>query len=456
MMKKILFLTLSLLTLVSFSKAFAVSIPTLYQGEAPVASHSAGDWQKGAGAAFEQVLIKVSGNPMVGQIASVRKAINKSDNFVQSYNYASLDLGNGRSVMSMQVRFSPKAVNDLLQQAGQPILPRDRPLTLVLLAIQNTSDAPPMIVGDSSNPVTGSIQKEASKLALPLFWPGANLNNSSAITPAQVWGLNQTAAQTASKRYQTDAVLLGKLSPVGKNGWQGQWLLINNGANKTWQTQGSTPNAAAAAMVNQFARFIVPASLGSSVGPAATNPSASAPSSPGTQDVTLKVSGINGLGDYTALIDYLRSLDVVKDLSVLQTQGDQLAIRVKVYGPRNVLINAISTSNQLAPLVDNAAQVPTSLTTPPILLYQWQGIKNRGKGPNRSYMPPSVRSAPAPAPTSAPQQQNGYQQSSQYPPVIDQSGSGTEDGNPGTVETYPADNGSDYNSRSQVPYEVSP
>jgi Uncharacterized protein conserved in bacteria (DUF2066) len=85
-----------------------------YQAEVPIASHSAEDWTRTLPSALKQVLVKVSGNSKVMDIEVVKHALLKPDVFVQSYNYAPAETGGNGLIL--QVRFSPKAINNLLNQ----------------------------------------------------------------------------------------------------------------------------------------------------------------------------------------------------------------------------------------------------------------------------------------------------------------------------------------------------
>lgn len=437
MLRKILSLITPLLAMAFFSSAWAISVPTLYQGEVPVASHSQADWQKAVAPALEQVLIKVSGNSKIGQVGLVRSTLPKAGNLVQSYNYASLDMGQGKKVMSLQVRFSPKAVNELLQRAGQLVLPKDRPLTIVWVATQNTDNAQPKLVGaqESKNNLAISMQKEADRLGVPLFWPAMDFTDLSAVNANQVWNLDQAAVQSASKRYQADQVLIGKIAQSGSD-WKGQWVLVGSKAPQHLQTQGSSSNVAAVAVLGQLSQMFVSASNSESM---TTDRSRSVSSSHGlTQEVTLKIRGIYGLDEYSALVDYLRSLDAVIDLSVLQTQKDQLVVRVKVAGLRDMLAKEISMSNSLAPSDDPEQYAPQPPTAPPTLYYRWVGASKGAVKKDRKRS--SMRN-----------------QFSQQPRAYSPAYSDTPEE---SVQTYPSDEVDSYNNQRQneevVPYEVSP
>ncbi len=111
------------LVIVSFvTCAQAANDPSAYQTQIAVASYSSVDWQKAVVPALREVLAKVSGNPNITQSQVVSTAMAKPDSFVQSYNY--IENSQTKSIL-LQVRFSPKAVDGLLQKAEMSDLTGD-------------------------------------------------------------------------------------------------------------------------------------------------------------------------------------------------------------------------------------------------------------------------------------------------------------------------------------------
>src|SRR6185503_17532325 len=78
--------------------------------------YSPADWQKAIAPALQQVLVRVSGDPNIARNAIIRKAVAKPNSLVQSYNYVT---NVGQKTLMLQVRFSPKAINNLLQNIDQ-------------------------------------------------------------------------------------------------------------------------------------------------------------------------------------------------------------------------------------------------------------------------------------------------------------------------------------------------
>lgn len=246
-----------LLALIFPLLAVAVAVPNLYQGEVAVASYSANDWQKAIVPAFNQVLVKVSGDPNISQVAAIRPMLSRAGSFVQSYNYTSVDGGNGKTTIMLQARFSPKAVNNLLQRnlvqqkTAQPVLAEDRPASVVWIVLTDGSGQTSLL--NEENLLLSTLQKDAENMAIPVLWPSMDLEDLQAISAQQVLNFEQEAAIRASQRYNAEAILLGTIAQIANNSWQGKWLWISPQGNQSWQTDGTTANQVASNMLKQLA-----------------------------------------------------------------------------------------------------------------------------------------------------------------------------------------------------------
>ncbi len=325
---------------------WADTLPNSYQSEVPVASHSPADWDKAVAPALQQVLTKMSGNPNIIQLDVVKRSLAKAGNFVQSYNYIT---GTTPGALSLQIRFSPKGVDDLLQTANQTGVSAKPPLTLVWLAVQDAKGQP-KILTDPNDATVADFQQQANQNNVPLLWPTGDLQDISSVSANQVWQLDQTSVQQASQRYRADRILLGRIQQQVDGSWQGDWVVLSRQGNAQWQTQGHLAQTAAAVVAKLAAGNLAETSAGLPVSNAVA------------QQISMKVVGINGLNDYTALINYLRSLPSVADASTTQMQGDQVVLTVDLRTSQDALASEINQSGKLTLVNGQNNAIPT---------YQW-------------------------------------------------------------------------------------
>jgi hypothetical protein len=391
---------LALLLVLSCSASAAV-VGTLYQGEVPVASYSQADWQKALTPALWQVLVKVTGNPKIAQAEGVRKAIGRPDALVQSYNYTTLDQA-GKAVPTLQVRFSPKAVDAVLQKAGQKILPKDRPLTLVWLVMSN-AQGQAQVLTDPKDPLVAGLQQQADALALPMLWPTLDASNVSPEFAADVANFNSNTITQASQQYQADNILVGSVSKAPNSpNWQVQWRWLAGVNASPWQTQGVTPNVAVNAVTSSWVQQMAVAPTVAATDPNASN-TPNAPDVAGQGSVVkMEVLGVRGLADYTALLDYLKSSSLVASIDTLQMNDTRLVLAVTLNGSRSAFVQALASNNRLE---SQMADFGNGVTESSTLRYRWvaqdvlatSGASANGVGTNSDNNSSAVQSFAAPA-----------------------------------------------------------
>lgn len=85
--------------------------------------------------------------------------------------------------------------------------------------------------------------------------------------------------------------------------------------------------------------------------------------------INMVVSGINGLKDYTALLDYVHHLSGVMDVSSKQTQGDRVLLLVKISGAAEAFAQRVEGENKL--VKEQLAGVDPAAT---VLSYRWGSL----------------------------------------------------------------------------------
>src|SRR3989339_1764491 len=116
----------------------------LNTAQLPVADHSSQALNQAFSTAFDDVLIKMTGNPSIGTLPAIQSAKSNIKRYVQSFNYVTqtpkASIAEGQSIQTaqlfLQITFDKTALKHLIQQAGQTIWDPNRPQTLVWIKIQ--------------------------------------------------------------------------------------------------------------------------------------------------------------------------------------------------------------------------------------------------------------------------------------------------------------------------------
>jgi hypothetical protein len=265
----------------SWTPCAGADVP-LYEAIVPLKGTTEADRAAGMVEALRAVAVKASGRREAADDPVIATA--KPANYVQRYSTTSDRM--------LKVGFDGRATERLLQQAGLPLWPAERPVTVV--------DAP---VGDPA---------EAEAAAR---WRGLPISLSAV-----------DAAAPAAAR----AVLEGVPSGAGF-----AWTFTHGG--QTVHGRGSPAdgiNLAADALAARYAP----------------------PSTRSMSSVTLRVGGMDGLRSYSGLLAYLGSLSLVRDVDVVALDRDVLSVRLDVRGDRDLLARIVALDGRLQPVAGTGTE----------------------------------------------------------------------------------------------------
>lgn len=370
MMKKIfLFILGSFLV-----SQLALADSSLYQATVTVPSQSQSDLQAGISQAFAQVLVKISGDDNVLEARKIKPQLGQAAaTYVQSYSYVTntnpnnptttnTTATNTNNSIILQVQFYPKAVNELLQDAGIKFWARQqRPQTLLWIATQ-TTQGKTIISNNSANTIATALQTSANNRGLPILFPMMDLQDMQNVGVNDIWQLEQQGVLNAAKRYGTQSILEGKIYLGSDQQWYAQWVLLINGQSIAGQTQGNNVNQVIATMMNKVADNVAAKDA--------------KPTAVSAQQVTLRINNVNGLDDYADIEKYLRSLPIVSDVQVANVDPNDLVINVTVSGGTTALTTALNAGTQLQIL-------PASLDGDNVLNYRWNSSVNNTNNNNQ-------------------------------------------------------------------------
>lgn len=333
-----------------------------YQIDFPVPSQSQSDWQQAVPKAFAQLLGNLTSNPNIANSPKVKKQLSQAQNFVQSYSYTTQTGANGSPALLLHIQFDPQGVKQLLDQMDVQFQPATHTQTLVLLATQVGSQR--QLVGENGNATTlqTTLQNLAKQRNIPLVWPVLDLQDLQNINADQVWSLNAQSTTKIAARYGSNNILEGWLAPAADGTWHSGWVLVANGKTQQWSFSGKTPDDVFGLLLNRVASATVNVNK--------------APTAAGSQTLMLRISNVNGLTDYQAVVKYLRSLAPVTAVDVASVESADLIVNVTLSGDVNTLNDALSGSDAL-----QVMPAAPGDSTSNMLEYRWN---------SKSDVPPAV------------------------------------------------------------------
>jgi hypothetical protein len=288
----------ALALLLSALPATAVPMRGLYEASVVVPDQSPQQREPALRRALESVLVRVTGQRHPGVAASV---LDRANVLVQGYGYEKDAAGTG---LRLRAQFDPRAVDAALRTLGVPVWGVNRLSHVVWIALRDDGQQ------------RGLLDAAGRKLA----------------TFNDVWAGNFAGLQGASRNYNANLTLIGRVGREGGS-WVGRWTLLNNaGASEEWTVALPTLEEALANGIHELAdrqaqRFVI--QTGSA------------------REVRVLVAGVDSLPDYGRVLNHLRGLNPVRAAQIESARAGELTLRLQVEGDPEVLARAIAAGGVL-------------------------------------------------------------------------------------------------------------
>lgn len=306
-----------------------MSLPVsgLYQTTVIVADESIPSRTLALKKAMQQVLVKLSGDIGIANQSGAQEIINRSQDYVQQFRYKQ-----SQEELEILVKFDESALNMAMRTYALTLWGRERPAVVVWM-VNETENGRQMVSMEESSELLSSLEKAASTRGVPLIFPLFDLEDSSQLSVADVWAGFKDPIINASRRYQADAILIGKLSPSGFTGLETQWTLFLDEQSSNWTAQGELSELVLTESINRLADALAIryANISNS----------------GSELLEVTVSNIYNLQDYASTLVYLESLQAVTDVMVKQVNQGEVIFELVSHGGRLAINQSIKLGSVL-------------------------------------------------------------------------------------------------------------
>lgn len=239
---------LSIMTISPIHSINADIVQNLYEAEVPVEGQTIEERDYVVREALKDVLVRISGRSDAGMLAKDETFVPRSTLFVQQFRYRKFKSdevipanpidGAKPFTQKLWLRFTEKTVSKLLREQGYPVWGKNRPATLVWLVVDDQKQR--ILIGNST-PHTSRIhiEQESLKKGLPFRLPLLDLADQSKLQVTDVWGNFEDTILAASSRYQTEAILVGRVYLSYAKTWNTRWSLYSAGERHDWEVANS-------------------------------------------------------------------------------------------------------------------------------------------------------------------------------------------------------------------------
>lgn len=328
--------------------ASAVVVDHLYEVEIAVSNQTRKTRHEVFRKAFQQMLIKVVGSSRVLGNPLVDDARNKVLKYISQFRYRELPTGFKQPVATttnstpalysnvLWIKFDVQVVNKLLRNSQLPVWSKQRPETLVWIAVRDGGQRYILRQRDKS-PIKDEIEKAAKARGLPIRWPEYDEVDHSRLSFVDLWGGFWDNILTVSRRYQKESILVGRyLWASGQ--WKVNWDLLTDTHQQNWQINSSELAFLSTTGIDKTSDLV------------SAKYALFLRETGGGGNFYIDIHGIDSVDSYAQIMNYLQGLAPVKDLNASEVSMQGVRFKINAQGNVDDLKHLIALGTVLKPV----------------------------------------------------------------------------------------------------------
>lgn len=336
-MKRRLLLPLFMLLFLQLSPLRAALVEDLYTVELEVVDQTTSVRLEAFEQAFRNVVVKVSGSIEVLNNPGLSRPLKSSSRYVHQFRYQTRKQDKTDSFTAgrlfLSVTFNQEALESLLRQNDIAVWGKERPSTLLLLSYAVDSEAS-IVSSDTTPELVDQLEVLAHNQGLPVLFPLLDLEDRVQFGVQDIIDNNNEKITMAAARYVPDAVLVGQITGLGEQQWQGKWQAILSGQVFNWSMGAESLDQLLGQSMAKLAQTLATEYALKSVVSV-------------DEQILLTVHQLSALADHIKVQAYLQTLDAIESIRLVLIDQDRLTYRLKLRNTTQDLSRLISLSNVL-------------------------------------------------------------------------------------------------------------
>ncbi len=340
--------------LVAWTMVFGLALPVsaarvndIYRATVPVDNQSAASRKSGIRQGLAQVLVKVSGSSRVLQNPAMAEELNRADAYVLELGYTSLAPSGGERQMALAVRYSQQQVNRLFRREAIQIWPAVRPDLLVWLVSDTPTEGVQYLDEEMFPQPNQRLAYHLDRRGAAFIRPALDIEDRRLAPADAVWQFDTSRLNNVAKRYGVKQWLVIRCYQNSVGQWRGASFLNTGGKTDLQQLSGKDMDQLLAVAVDRAidrlaADYVFIPQQNSDA-------------------LILTLENIPSFDAYSRAVDYLASLELVREVQVLAVKGDRLRLSLSMDGDADILLAALHRDRRLrevdAPIADAAPDV---------------------------------------------------------------------------------------------------
>ena len=310
----------------------AATVNDLHTAEVPAADNSEAELIRAIEAAFQVVLVKLTGNSQSANLPAVAKLRARARQYNTLFGYER----GADGALRLRADFDLPAVSAALRERGLPVWGKERPEVATWLVLTDGGGRRVM-PDDRSREIFDSLVRQAALRAIPVRHPAATAMLNALLAEA---GDDDDALLTGfgtlATQFGTPASLVILLDQQADGlSWQLRWRLAVEEETAAGEASGELPVPLLIAGVDRALDALAHHYLQSTVSTVAST-------------VELSVEDITTADAYGRALNYLARLDVVGRVDVNKIEGTTVFFRLLTHGGLHALAQSIGFGQVLS------------------------------------------------------------------------------------------------------------
>jgi uncharacterized protein len=312
--------------------AYAAVADALYEVIIPCGSQTDLERQRLFKQGMKEVLNRISTESDLHRYPDIVNALDRAVDFIERYAYED---------DKIRIQYNAALIRPLIHRTGQVVWGEHRPKVILWLAVEENQQRR-LIGQETDRALQAKLLEMATRRGIPLVLPQMDLEDISAVSTNDIWGEFPSVLQQASQRYEAQAVLVGRLRSLGGNEWEASWQWLAGGTPLIWENSGDSIEGV---LNSGFDRLNMQFK-----GHYATKKEGSL-----SQSMMIGILNLHSIRDFIRAESYLESLDLVKEVNLVQVLGERVVFEVIPRHPQSsqALMQAIGLDQHFVSLAND-------------------------------------------------------------------------------------------------------
>ena len=209
-----------------------------------------------------RMITRLTGDPTVADSLIGQRLQEQADRYVEGFSYRRLETepetGTGDAAdaqrLELALQLDEPALREALVRAGVRVWPSELPTVLVWLALERDGERQ-LLDASAAAALAPGLRSLAAERGIRVFFPLLDLADRQTLTYVDVAAGFTEPIREASKRYNADLVLAGRLQRDAAGYVRSRWIGLGEEASRgRWQAAGPSIEAVVEDMVPRIAR----------------------------------------------------------------------------------------------------------------------------------------------------------------------------------------------------------